>query len=161
MILCVDQQFLAVAVSVALRYMHMMIIMVIIFCLLGRILVEDRFRPAPPGPPWTAGEDDSSHNCLQKGRWKEVSMFFCAASFCLRVGSCSCSDVYLRCGVAEWPTQLKLCCAIVTVSSASHSSYSSYLFISFGHMKNLTVFRKKSCLKSINVFSGEIINKWE
>ncbi len=161
MILCVDQQFLAVAVSVALRYMHMMIIMVIIFCLLGRILVEDRFRPAPPGPPWTAGEDDSSHNCLQKGRWKEVSMFFCAASFCLRVGSCSCSDVYLRCGVAEWPTQLKLCCAIVTVSSASHPSYSSYLFISFGHMKNLTVFRKKSCLKSINVFSGEIINKWE
>lgn len=130
------------------------IIMVIIFCLLGRILGEDRFRPAPPGPPWTAGEDDSSHNCLQKGRWKEVSLFFCAASFCLHVGSCSCWDVYLR-----WDCRKTDSAKVVLCYSYSQQcivSQLQYLFISFGDMKNLTVFKKKSCLKSINVFSVEI-----
>lgn len=113
-------------------------------CLLGRILVVGRFRPVPPGPPWTVGEDDSSHNCLQKGRWKEVSLHFCAASFCLHVGSCSCRDVYLRDGTAEWLTWWKLWFAINTVSNASNPSYSIYLFILIGDMKNLTVFRKRA-----------------
>lgn len=66
------------------------VIMVIVFCVLGHILVVDRFRPAPLGPLWTAGEDDSYHNCLRKGRWKEVCLFFCVAPFFRHVGSCSC-----------------------------------------------------------------------